>query len=115
MFVLRAEHLEALRAGFLDTLAERCAARLRTQLEWAVHSISDAILIRMVRASVRRALKAGLRLDTAIIAYVHLSFTISPNFDDHQTVRAAIAHWRLAPDDIPFALGDVLTDRKSVV
>jgi hypothetical protein len=108
MFTLRDDHVRALRASFMETLAERCAAHLRTDVEWAVHAISDSILQRMVWASIRRAQGAGLRMDTAIIAYVHLAFVVAPNFDAHPLVRR-VAATGVTPDDLPYVLGERLS------
>lgn len=101
--------IDALRRSFLETLAERAREHLRRNVEWAVFSIPDPILLRMTRAMVRRAILRGLRLDTAILAYIHIAFVVAPNFDEHPLVRDVEARYGVGPDDLPFVLGDALT------
>lgn len=109
MFTLRTSHLNAIRESFLETLAERCAGHLRTNVEWAVQSIPDEILLRMVRSSIRRALAHGMKLDTAIIAFVHIAFVVAPNFDEHRRVSDILRGTEMVPDEIPFVLGQMIS------
>lgn len=63
----------------------------------------------MVRTAIQRALDAGLKLDTAIIAYVHLAFVVAPNFDEHEIVQRIISSLHPLPDELPFLLGERLS------
>ena len=96
---------EALR----DRFHERIADYLRRRAPVALSGYSAGQLRERIAAACKRAEKYGFELESSYAAFVELTFTVSPLFDEHPSIQEILRESQLPPDVRMRFLGEDIT------
>ncbi len=88
---LKDEQIESLQSQRDAEFIAGVARDLRANLAAETARFSDAELERIVRRGIARARAWGLTLRYALALFVEMMFILSPGFDRHPSVRAALS------------------------
>lgn len=98
MLRLRKQQLEALHVGPKERFAADLAGYVRTNFPEKTDGIRDDDLQRLIATGIARAEGYNMSSQSALAAFVVLTFAAAPDFDQHPRIEQILTDERFQPD-----------------
>jgi hypothetical protein len=109
MLRIRAEQMIAMEIALQHPLHRRIAQHVREKYALHVAHLDDAQLRDKVTAAAERAAGFGFVWQTSVLAFVSLTFTVGPYFDQHPRIAAILGDRRVPADSRIEYLADAIS------